>query len=187
MNEKISALLDGELDRAEQGEVLDQLGQDTAEAVHRYQLIGALMRNECTDAALGGRSVADRIASSIDTESHWNLSVGAKPVVEKAADSMPDNVVRLPSNKPAFIGGFAMAAAISALAIFVGGPQWLGTQTAVEPVVASTTSANQWKNSEASHEDSLNAFLVNHGEFTGSAGLNGLMAYAKFVSYQSDQ
>jgi hypothetical protein len=36
-------------------------------------------------------------------------------------------------------------------------------------------------------ENTLNAYLVEHGEFSASPGLNGLTSYARFVSYDAGQ
>jgi len=43
----------------------------------------------------------------------------------------------------------------------------------------------KWETSTPDVEQTLNAFLVEHGEFAPQSGMNGLMAYAKFVSYDS--
>ena len=197
MNEKISAFVDGEASREEDADFLTAIGQDqeARETFTRYQLVGALLRNECKDKAAASikSGLADRIASRIEDEPEWLLptSKGSDESVTSKPATTSDNVVQIKSRKPAFFGGFAAAAAISALAVFVVAPQWSVSQNSSELAELSPTPAStpvtQWQNESVSHEDRLNSFLVEHGEFTNSTGLNGLIAYAKFVSYDSTE
>ncbi|MFT5111697.1 MAG: negative regulator of sigma E activity [Parasphingorhabdus sp.] len=195
MNEKISALLDGELSQLEHNDVPTDVlvNHNQRQTLVRYQLIGSLLRNEGMDGAVQGvkTGLADRIAEQIAAEPGWLLPVKQIHTAEEETVEISANVVPITSKKPAFFGGFAVAAAISALAIFVGAPQWQSPVAQSTPVLAAaktvSNSANQWQNTEAEHEDALNTLLVEHGEFSSSAGLNGLMAYAKFVSYDSSQ
>jgi len=62
---------------------------------------------------------------------------------------------------------------------------------ALEPVVenqlaqsSDEISTPHWQTDSAAIEDALNALLVEHSEFTGVTGMNGLGSYSKFVSYQ---
>ena len=59
-------------------------------------------------------------------------------------------------------------------------PDWLAPSA--PPLAAVETLAP----APAADMDELNQLLVEHGEFTGSAALNGLVSYAKFVSQGSE-
>lgn len=178
MSEKISCLLDGELSRDELASAWKSLGTEDMNAAERYQLIGALMRDECADTSvrLVKSGLSSRIAERIDQEPRWLLPRQHRGRLRNAARSR--------SRQPAFLGGFAVAASIAAIAVFVVAPSWLGAPEAVAPPVADVERGAPEE--IAGNMDELNALLVEHGEFSGSAGLNGLVAYAKFVTQSSE-
>ena len=165
MNEKISSLLDGELSADEFAPTLKAMGSNELKVVERYQLIGALMRNECSSASIHvcRENVSERIARSVDAEPVWMLPDAKKH------ESMP----AAPRRTGTFFGGFAAAAAIAAVAVLSLAPDWLEAPDAAEAPIAAL---------DAVDRDALDSLLVEHGEFAGSAGLNGLISYAKFVS-----
>jgi negative regulator of sigma E activity len=187
MNEKLSSLIDGELGASS----VDSVYQDTVtnhdqlKTAVRYQLIGDVLRNEYSDVAnhLYTVSLADRIQQRIADESTWNIHKSLKSTDE--VQPSVDNVVRgrFTFRQSAFLGGFAVAAAISALAVFVLGPVWSEATVGKDhSIVVESTIAT-----EPMTDDALTALLVEHGEFSGSAGINGLIAYAKFVSHDSQR
>jgi len=191
MTEKLSTMLDDELSRDEFENAFRETVADDElmKTVSRYQLIGAMMRREGTDASchVTRVDVAARVASSIEHEPEWLLPKAASPAPQVTADHATAEVVKLErvrSVKPAFFGGFAAAAAISALAVLVVSPNWLsGEQNNPAPVAAVAPAP---ESSIPMDEDNLTSLLVEHGEFSGSAGINGLIAYAKFVSHDGD-
>ncbi len=181
MTEKLSSLLDGELSGSEFDKTWRSVVRDAGllDTAGRYQMIGALMRKECSDAAVQvlRSKVADSIARQIDQEPQWLMPAagrGAKPSGYRV------------SKRPAFLGGFAAAAAIAALAVFVVSPNWPGNPLQQEAPIAATNPEGGGSGVQMSDEN-LNALLVEHGEFSSSAGLNGLIAYAKFVSYDGNR
>jgi len=172
MNETISRLLDDDLGRREREAAVSSLGADELRTVERYQMIGVLMRREASDAAVAvcRNRVSTRIAEVIEREPAWLLP---------GADRRRSRGARPTSRFAAFAGGFAAAAAIAVVAVttFVSDP--LAT---VDPAPAPLAAADVAPVAGAMDRDELGSLLVEHGEFTGSAGLNGLVAYAKFVS-----
>ena len=175
MSEKISGLLDGELPSDELASTLKSLGSEDLAKVERYQLIGALMRNDGTEAALNSArsGLCGRISKQIEQEPRWLLP--APPRSRKA------DVVASASRSPAFLGGFAIAASIAAIAVFVVAPNWLESPGLSAPPVAQVEQGPA-RATRSLDMDELGSMLIEHGEFTGSAGINGLLAYAKFVT-----
>jgi negative regulator of sigma E activity len=193
MSEKLSSLLDGELAADEfelsYREVVSD--DDMLRRVTRYQLIGSYMRNDGSAAAchIARSSVAEKISARIDQEPQWLLptQMEQKPSTTVSTSNATAETVSLDavrqSRRPAFFGGFAVAAAISALAVFVLSPNILNNTVLPPQQLASTTAPVE--KAVPMSADNLNALLVEHGEFSGSAGINGLIAYAKFVSHDS--
>lgn len=169
MSEKISRLLDGDLADGDLAAACRSLGEAELKTVERYQLIGTLLRGEPGEAAIKAcrGDLAARIARQVEAEPDWLL-----PAARRPAGSAPKRL-------RAFAGGFAAAAAIAAVAVMVV-PDWL--TPSAPPLAAVETRAP----APAADMDELNQLLVEHGEFTGSAALNGLVSYAKFVSQGSE-
>ena len=53
--------------------------------------------------------------------------------------------------------------------------------------IAKLDQATKWDSATPDLEHALNTFLVEHGEFTTMSSMNGLMSYAKFVSYDTSE
>lgn len=167
MREKISALLDEELDHDEQEEVLHTIGRDPELSATwaRYHLIRAVVRNETV----------------VHTP---NLSERMKTVLHDEQQTQPRPMSR-PFSTGRWLPGVALAVSVAGLIAF----SWLTiwpTQKAPAPGedrVAVVDQTTKWETSTPALENTLNAFLVEHGEFTPMSNMNGLMAYAKFVSY----
>lgn len=176
MSEKVSALLDGELSGQERDEVLRQISRDTelAAAWSRYHLIGAVIREESINH---NSRLLDKIVSSLHAE----------PSVDQDNENDPASgkVIALPPlrerRKRTVLAIAASLVAVTTLAVFMTSntPTYLST-----PLVVDLESQTKWEK-DLEHEDALNGFLVEHGEFTPASGMNGLASYAKFVSYDS--
>jgi len=176
MLEKISALLDGELKHSERDQALTQVCKDEelAKAWYRYHLIRAAFRNE---PAIHHPALVDRIASVIQgerIEDHWEDHRGLdKGIAYSSVRWRPT---------------LAIAASLvlaTGIAIFSLKLVPLPVGDVAQSQVAER--GTKWDTAHPDHEDALNAFLVEHGEFTPASGMNGLMAYAKFVSYDASE
>ena len=179
MREKVSALLDGELGHGESDAMLDAVGRDPelADAWHLYHLIRAIFRNEPIHPM--GR-LPDQIRDRI----------------RAADDPPPARIVPLPRNWRRWTPGLALAASFAA-AIAVGSVLWttnsaddadqLRARAGEQPAARVVARATKWDAATPELEDELNAFLVEHGEFTPMSSMNGLATYAKFVSYDSSK
>lgn len=167
MHEKISALLDDELNGSEQDEILKAISCDTclSETWQRYHLIRAALRAESIAHVC---RLPERMAPLLSS---------------KTAQAR-----KLPSATINWVPGLALAASIAGLAglglFYTMGETTLEHSARVNQVVQ-VDQGTKWETSTPDVEQTLNAFLVEHGEFAPQSGMNGLMAYAKFVSYDS--
>lgn len=182
MNEKVSALMDDEMRKGEVDRELARIeGDDEARLIwQRYHLIRAVMRDRTPvpDSVLNG-ALAESIRRRIDAEP---TCIAPRPL----------GVRRGPRRTTArrwleFGGGLALAASVAVVWI-------VGTRGPVGDVPASRDSGHtvagsmtQWQTDHPERESDLNTMLVQHGEFSSPSGLNGLIAYAKIVSYDSNR
>jgi anti-sigma factor RsiW len=167
MQEKISALLDDELNRSEQDEVLRAISSESrlSQTWQRYHLIRAVLR---TESIVHVYHLPERIAPLLSGKTGQTR--------------------RQPPATPNWMPGLALAASIAGLVGFglfstLSEPE--SVQSAQPNQVVQADQGTQWETSTPDVEQTLNAFLVEHGEFTPLPSMNGLMAYAKFVSYDS--
>ena len=163
--ERISALLDDETSLS------DVSGLSTDEAAKalfgRYAMIGEAIRGNAPD------DIGDRLLKGVQAD----LAVEPVPLAPKRK-----SVVWKP------IAGLALAASVATVAILglraVDGPTQpdLVAEQAVQPSSAS----NRWDVEQPAVEAKLNEYLVNHSEYTGY-GVQGMLPYARIVSYDSSQ
>ena len=166
MKEKLSALVDNELDELETRRLLTALAaDDTLRATWgRYHLIGATLRRESITPV----EIATRVAVRLGE------SAVARPFARVA-------------------GQLALAASVAAVAL-VGAQWWLGSQPSPTATVAQNTaqpveylraSGTRWSTNQPGAENTLNAFLVEHNEFAPTSGVGGMFPYVRVVSYDS--
>lgn len=173
MSEKLSALIDNELDELERARVLRELSRDEqlAEQWSRYHIIGLAMRRE---EVAPTKDLPQRVARALEGETR-----------QPAPRAAPFRGA----------GRFAIAASVAGVLLVGGlmvtlyddaGPG-AGATTAATSArqVAVNDDALQWEGANPGSEDALNALLIEHGEFTAASGMNGLTAYTKFVAYDS--
>lgn len=172
MQQKISELLDDELESAEQEEVLHVISKsaELAATWQRYHLIRAAVRNESI-AHTPGFSERMQMVLGDDTNT----------IQHKPRTTVSTNIGK-------WAPAFALAASLAGLAVF-GFFQLQpgqGVPGAFERnKVAQMERGTNWQTTTPDLEHALNAYLVEHGEFSLVPSMNGLMAYAKFVSYDS--
>ncbi len=172
IHEKISALLDDELDSSEQDDILVAIRDDSrlADAWQRYHLIRAAVRRE---AIIHLPDLPEKMAPVLGSSS--------KPVRP------------LPSHRPTavkWIPGLALAASIAGivgLGLFSYLPGLESGESSRNLQVVEMDQGTKWETTSPELEHTLNAFLVEHGEFTPMPNMHGLMAYARFVSYDSER
>jgi len=169
--EQVSALLDDELGPSEQQEVLSALSgnPNLAETWQRYHLIRAVVKREEIVFVPG---LPERKAPLLNSN--------VQPIKPESSRPRPNG---------RWLPGLAIAASVAglvSLGLFGFLPHTDTREGATTSKVAEAVQGTKWNATSPDHERTLNAFLVEHGEFTPMPNMNGLMAYARFVSYDSD-
>ena len=170
MNKEIlSRLLDDDLDDHAMNEALDALllDSDAQKSWHAMQLLRGAISDEGEKGGHASLTLLDKISASIDNE----------PVI-LAPDNLPrpplgsseDDTRRKTTRVPAYI---ALAASVVALLTFINYSP-IQDQTQSEIVMS--------QQSQMQLERELQSMVVQHGEFSGAAALNGLVAYVKVVN-----
>ena len=180
MSEKISALMDGAPPPGGSTDPFGEIGADAESAAlwERYHLIRCLIRGQShgvPDCVLRG-DLAARIRERIEDEP---TCLAPPPLPEHRTQSTRSSRRRWLEA----VGGLAVAASII-------GAVTIGLSSRPEPGPGSQAVAaagtTHWETAQPEFESDLTAYLVQHGEFSSPSGLNGLIAYAKVVSYNTD-
>lgn len=182
--EQISALMDGELYGPEAGHAIDELKCDAGLKTcwGRYHLISDVLRNHAPHHLRHG--VAESVMCLMRNE---------PPLRARGW-----RVIRSPQMlKP--LAGFALAASVAALAI-LSVPNTLFTprnndnsllaaaSSTTRPIaVASVSSGAHWEQAQPAIESRLNHYLTSHNEYSTSAGIHGVLPYARIVAYDPDK
>jgi len=179
MNEKLSALLDGELDSSEIEKTVKQTATGPQErgAWGRYHLIRDVMRRQLDSLASPG--LVEAVSSRLESE--------PSILVPRRRLPIPVKLTRL-------VAGMAVAASVAAVAIVsvqLISPNAENTPQLVAQSVESAdylrSGGTRWQAVSADVENDLNIYLVQHSEFTPATGMNGVMSYVRFVGYDSEQ
>jgi sigma-E factor negative regulatory protein RseA len=176
MKEKVSALMDAELDDLDERRTLAALTGDVAlrTAWERYHLIRAVMARQLDVLAAPG--LAERVMSRLDD--------GAPRVSAPALRFWP------------LAGGFAAAASVAAIVVLTfqafewptassKAPSSLASSSGeTAPVVASAAPVGV---ATSDSEERLNLYLVGHNEFMPIAGIGGMLPYVRVVTHNQDK
>ena len=177
--ERLSALLDAELPETGQRQYLSQLIKDDVarETFARYRLIGEIMRS-------------DRDSPSL-LKPDFAKAVAARLAQEPAILAPPRRKAAIPQRWLKAASGVAIAATVAMLAI-QWGPRYFPageTPAAVPLTVAAAPSSRiegaRWETANPELERKLNRYLVSHGEYAAGNGMNQVLPYASFVTYDA--
>ena len=168
MKEKISALLDGEADDLERERVLRAMDSDPELSAtwERYHLFGTAIRHELE--VMASPEVAQRIHAQLRDE------VPVRPGVGALLHSR--NVLKLGA-------GAAIAATVAAVALLNLQPILKPSTDLVakSPLSNSGTRLADTRQARPEQLNALNPYLMQHGEFTPAAGMNGMLSYVRVV------
>ena len=177
MKETLSALMDGELRPEELKHALKEVASDSAQLQKwgRYHLVREVLRQEFEHAAAAG--LADKVAARLSTE---------PTILAPRRAGLHSQAVKL-------VSGMALAASVAAVAIV--GVRWLAPDEVIAPnYVASVenadylrTGSTRWQSVPEDVGENLNAYLVEHSEFSATGSMNGVTSYVRFVGYDSEQ
>jgi len=163
--ERLSALVDGEVDDSELRRTIADLAADAEERArwYRYHLIGGAMRGQLPTPVT---DLSGRVARAVDAET-------------------PAGAVVVPFKPPRLsrpLVGLAVAASVTAVAIL--SVQILGPVDNA-PMVASTTIVTPPEPGEATSmpDRRLNPYLINHNEYAAATGMPGVLPYVRVVSH----
>lgn len=169
MNENISALLDGETNDLERERTLRALSSDPALCAtwERYHLSGTAIRRELE--VMAGPGCSARIQALLRDEAPLRIGRGAFLRSRQALK---------------FGTGAAIAATVAAVAILNLGPTLAPTATLLTKRPAANTLADA-RQARPEQRNALNPYLMQHGEFTPAAGMNGMLSYVRVVGRNS--
>jgi sigma-E factor negative regulatory protein RseA len=177
MKEKLSALIDAELDELDERRTLKALADDgkLRSTWERYHLIRAVMTRQLE--ALAAPGLAERVMARLDD--------GTRRIAAPPLRFWP------------LAGGFAAAASVAAIAILTfqaieqpsapsGAPTAAVASTAggSPPVTATVTPAVM---ATSDPEERLDLYLVGHNEFMPIAGIGGMLPYVRVVTHNQDK
>lgn len=163
MSEKLSAFMDNELSELEERRLLKELeGDENLRATwERYHVIRAALRKDVTRTAPPG--LVDAVARAIKDE--------------------PARQSRFAMTLGKAVGGLAIAASVTAIAIFTFPTSNEEVAVAPMPVPAATTVAERG----APASNPLNPYLVEHSKVAPSAGMGNMAPYVRTVNHENQQ
>lgn len=176
MQERLSALVDGELADADILNLVDRVARDEelCRTWGRYHLIGDAMRGH--RVAGPGVELGDRVMARLADEPTVLAPVAARGVAWRWV-------------KPAV--GAAVAASVAMLAVMVA-PRFVGLSP--HPGYAQAPAAEmyadrggaRWDVAEPAVESRLNNYLVDHSQNAVAGGVKGMLPYVTIVGYATD-
>ena len=183
--ERLSALVDQEMDRDESDALLTRICErpDLRGTWDRYHLIGDALRGE--SGVLRGRSVADAVWERLELE--------AQGVPEPPPNRTP--IHRRPAWLRASYGYFALAASVLGLAILVG--RGVLTPTPSQPMRMASVAEPQyqyylqdrngadWNLGAPRVEHRLNRYLEAHRAYSPVASVKGVVPYVSLAGYEA--
>ena len=224
-SEQLSALLDGELDAGELGEVVSQLKNDPQllQSMGRYHLIGDAIRGELS--SVSGLDVSSKVMHAIESSESTPRLAEVIPFAAAKVKSGVSTAQPAPYRKAWFkpAAGVAVAASVALATVVVirdfegttsgqpgpavaqvnpapvaAVPQSNASQTVVQvkssgdmrvssgaqPYYVSIPENLQSVPLYQSQDEWLNHYVVNHSEYTGRGTMQGMVPYARVVTYE---
>jgi sigma-E factor negative regulatory protein RseA len=168
MKENISALLDGEVNDLERERALRALDSDPSLRAtwERYHLASAAIRRELdlvVTPGLTGR-IQECLRHETQNEStRWFFT----PRLLK------------------FSAGLAIAASVATVALLNLPPLIPTSSVPIARLVTGKSTVANARQTPPEQRSALNPYLVQHGEFTPAAGMNGMLSYVRVVGRDS--
>ena len=185
MREKLSALIDAELDELEERRVLNALHDDAElrRTWERYHVIRSAVTRQLGTVLAPG--FAERVRARLEAEGQetarqvrlWPLAGGfAAAALVAGAAFLGAQMLRAPSSPLAPLAA-SPSAPESAAPVNVA-----ATAPTPEPVAA----AAETPVPAAAPGDRLNAYLFGHNEFMPTAGMGSMLPYVRVVTHRPD-
>lgn len=181
--EKLSALIDGELDELDERRMFKELAQNSElrEVWERYHLIRAAMTRRL--GVLADAGLPERVMARLETEParaaaplrFWPLAAGFAAAASVAAVAILSLQTIQPVSGPTAASPARLAASAGA-----ANPNATVASSGPSATVAPVSAA-------ADPEDRLNLYLVGHNEFMPTAGMGGMLPYVRVVAHTQDK
>jgi len=195
--EKISAWLDDAIEYNEAGSLQAEQNDRTFATATRYQMIGDALRGKVTEASM--IDISARVREAIRDEPEFALATSPPRQSRRPVQSQ----VQSKAAKPLFdfgswlrpVGGLAVAATVAMVMVVTLTDKQATTDSAVvasvgqQPVQAfpvSNTAPVYNRPGIARPAVNLNSYVTEHSEFAAQDTLQGMMPYARSVSYGSE-
>lgn len=186
--EKISAWLDDAIQYNELDSLEVDRGQQSFSTAVRYQMIGDAMRGRVSDASM--MDISARVSEAIQREAE--LTSTARPAAATRRERKPlfDFGAWL---RP--VGGLAVAATVAMVMVVTLTDQQAETsspvvanvaQQPVQSMPVSSTAPAYSQPKLAVPAVNLNTYVRQHSEFAAQDTIQGMMPYARSVSYGSE-
>lgn len=170
----LSSLLDGELAADEVELALDRIlaDRELQSSWHTQHILRAVIQDDRTQTCC---HIVDKVAAVVAKEPAIVApdNLNSVNTVNSSESEVPENVVAIRSNRKKILAFAAIAASFAAIVMVSYSPDKVSTPRMVDVTNESTPSM--------AAEQELQSMIVQHGEFSGAAALNGLVAYAKVV------
>ena len=172
MKEEISALIDGEATALERKRILRDLQSDPAlrDTWGRYHLARTALHRELDYIVHPGLS--ERIHARLQHE---------KPQASFVWPRTPQ-LLR-------YTAGLAIAASVAAVAILNLTPPLSPSTPSIAksaPATSSKSTVADARRMPAEQQRALNPYLVQHGEFAPTPGMNGMLSYVRVVGHNGE-
>lgn len=196
MKETVSDIIDQRLDPRQVGDHVETIASDSdgVRTWRNYHLIGDVIRGDVKSA---GPCIIDRVSSAL-TEEPTVLApssvsgISAATPSDRGAGKTRAATVASRGDTLKAAGLFAVAASLALVAVITQVPvpnDHADGQTVVrndnDTVPSASSAVNEGDGAVVEAQAFASEFgqmLVEHGEFSATTGLNGLLAYAKVVS-----
>lgn len=179
IGEKLSSLVDGELAGSEYEHTVNAIKQDDElrRRWERYHIATDSLKNNLP-STISKSNLADRVMSALESE----------PTV-----FAPRSVTHKVNPLVKQIAGLAVAASVTAIAVFSAQSWKSNSDTAPLPVVQTQPAAPVQATAVASTttqvpenlQSRLNAYLLNHNQ--NSLAVHGMLPYARIVGYSAGE
>lgn len=174
IDEQLSTLVDDEL--ANQNAMLERVAADPELRARwsRYHLMRDVITGHMPDQPLG--DIADRVSQALDNEPAILAPVHKRKRIPRIPFIMKQ------------VGGLAIAATVSAVAVITVQQTQENTSTApteiaaVSPPAAQVRYVSDTSGLDTAVQSKLDGYLVNHNEYSVSANMQGVLPYMRIVS-----
>ena len=174
-NQTLSLLLDGELGTDEIETVLDSLLKDPGlqRSWNTLHILRAAIKDNGVHPSC---NLVDKVSASLEEEPTIMAPDNLTPILtkEEGDPKTRQNVVPIFMKRNKVLAYAAIAASFAALVMVSYSPK-------KNPAPTIADSTLNVPNSMAIEQE-LQSMIVQHGEFSGAAALNGLVTYAKVVN-----